>query len=439
MSYVCIGYGSEHHWSYGERHLTHNFSVANIVNKITIGTTGCCWVIESKNWNISTTFSMMPRPDTGQINSSPRVLGFSYLHIPEGYRYSIPLAVHDPDNDRTQCRWAIGLECADICDSFAGAVLDPVSCTIRYHANNDTGSKVVAIVVEDFLPNSSQPLSSVSHQFIVKIAAASESCSPPIPMFVAPTPPHGTCITIPPEGNFIIQVVATSGRSYVPVTGIDVIGPIGTRRGQLQHIRGTNNYFINITWTLTVNQQNDTHLLCYVAISQQMYTSEQSCIKLVAGYHPPTPLLETATPNDELVYPSNNVLQIKFDQRIQRPLTSAFIRFYNSVGEEVYHIDVSSSLEVTYSITSLTISPRFTFTERSAYYVNFDGGVAQSIGGCQLMSTPIVSRTFWTFEVRSLTPGKKYVLHVTTCMCSYVVNYHTQENFGRGNFGKSYM
>ena len=406
MSYVCIGYSTEHHWSYGERHLTHNFSTANNVNTITIGTIGCCWVITSKHWNISTTFSLMTRPDTGQINSSPHVLGFSYLRIPEGYWYSIPLAVHDPDNDRVQCRWAVGSECADICNSFSGAVLDPDFCTIRYYANNGTGSKGVAIVVEDFLPNMLQPLSSVSHQFIVYVTTASQSCSSPIPKFVIPISPHGSCTVIAPGGNFTKQIVATSGCSNFPVVAIDVIGPIGTQRGRLQRIQGTNNYFINITWTPTVNQQNDTHLLCYVAVDQQRFTSEQSCIKLAAGYHPPKALQETATPNNQLIHPTDSVLQIKFDQNVQRPLTSAFIRFYNSGGEEVYSINVSSSLEVTYSNSNLTILPSFSFAERSNYYINFDGGVAQSVGGCQLVSAPVISKTFWTFEVRSLTPGK---------------------------------
>ena len=409
MSYICTGYSNEHVWSYGERRITHTFSLLD--NKVTVGTIGCCWITGSRDWNVSTTFSLTSRSDIGQINSSPHVMGFPYLRIQQGYYYTIPLAVHDPDNDRIQCRWAVGSECADICNSFYGAVLDPDSCTIWYYANNETGSIVVAIVVEDFLPNTLQPLSSVSHQFAVDIVSqsASQSCPSPIPRFIAPIHSHGDCIMIPSGGYFVEQIVATSGCSNIAVTSIQVIGPIGINTGQLQHVPGTNNYYINVTWIPTADQQNDTHFLCFVAINSQSLTSEQSCIKLVAGYHPPTPLRESATPNHQLVYPSNNLFKIVFDRSIQRPSTSAFIRFFKS-GEEMYHINVLLSQEVAYFKSTLTIVPYFTFTERDTYYINFDRGVVQSVDfieGCQLPNEPILNETFWTFEVARVVPGKK--------------------------------
>ena len=412
MSYICTGYSSGHTWSYGEGHKTHNFSVFD-VNQVTIGTTGCCWVIDTQlKWNISTTFSLVPRNDTGQINSSPRVVGFPYLRIPTGsYNYTIRLAVTDPDNDRIQCRWAVGMECADICDGSVGALLDSDACTITYPANGRIRLKGIAIVVEDFWSGSLQPLSSVSHQFVVHVASSSRTCFTTIPQFVAPTYPDGTCIVIPPGTLFTKQIVATSRCSGIGITAIQIIGPIGTNRGPLHKI-SNKYYYKNITWMPTANQQNDTHLLCYLAVSAIGHTSEQSCIKLAVGYHPLTPLRETATPNHQLVDPSNTTLHIMFDKTIQRPLTSAFIRFFKSVGDlEVYQIDVSLSSEVTYFKSGLTIVPNFTFTEGSTYYVNFDEGVAQSVdsvGGCQSVnnSIPILSNTFWTFEVKSLTSGK---------------------------------
>ena len=88
---------------------------------------------------------------------------FPKLDLLHGYHYNISLAVTDLDNDNVQCRWANGTECSSVCNSIPGAVLDPNSCTIRYHANNGTGLKAVAIMIEDFLPFSTIPLSSIAH------------------------------------------------------------------------------------------------------------------------------------------------------------------------------------------------------------------------------------------------------------------------------------
>ena len=411
MPYTCAGYSREHNWSYGEHNLTYNFSVSD-VNQITIGTTGCCWVVSGNtNWNISTTFSLVPRNDTGQINSSPRVMGFPYLQIPAGsYNYTISLAVTDPDDDRIRCRWAVGTECLSICSSSSRLFLDPDACTITFPGNiySPLSAVGVAVVVEDL--GSSQPLSSVSHQFVVYVATASRLCSIP-PQFIAPTLPNGACITISSGTSFTLQMGATSRCSGVGIRTIQIIGPSGTIRGPLRQV--SHNYYMNVTWTPRADQQNKTHFLCYVVINGFGYTSEQSCIKLVVGYRQPlTPLLETASPNHQLVYPSNNTLQIMFDRKIERPSTSAFIRFYQSVGGlEVYQIDASSSSEMTYLQSNLTIVPNFTFIEGSSYYVNFDEGVAQTDRGCQSTnSKPILNSTFWTFEA-ALTSGKHIYMH----------------------------
>jgi len=355
---------------------------------------------------MSTTFSLIPRTDTGEINSSPRVVGFPYLHLQEGYYHTITLAVSDPDGDEIRCRWAVGAECSRVCNSIPGAVLDSDSCTISYQANFGTGLKVVAIMIEDFVPCSSKPLSSVAHQFIVNVTSISSVCSSP-PRFVNPTLPQGTCINIPPGTYFTTQLIASSGCSSVTITSITIIAPIGTTKGELYKIQGTSNYYTNIAWIPTDDQQNDTHFLCFVAVSSQNVASEQSCIKLAAGYHPPAPIPESATPNHQLVYPYNNTLQIMFDGKIQRPSTSAFIRFYKLGETLVYQIDASSSLEVNFNGPNLTIVPDYVFAEGSTYYVNFDGGVVQSVKGCNLHNSPVLNKNFWIFEVLNLTLSKR--------------------------------
>ena len=182
MSYVCTCFSTEDEWSYGEHRVTRFINSTYDNNTITIGTVSGDWIVpvSNDNWNISTTFSLVPRVDIGHINSSPRVLSSLPLHLQEGCNYTIPLMISDPDNDIIRCRWAVGTECSSVCDQFAGALLDPSSCTITYTANNGIGLKVIAIMIEDYSPVSPhQLLSSVALQFIVSIVNNNQPCSAP--------------------------------------------------------------------------------------------------------------------------------------------------------------------------------------------------------------------------------------------------------------------
>ena len=231
-----------------------------------------------------------------------------------------------------------------------------------------------------------------------------------LPRFVEPTLSPGVCVAIPPGTLFIQQIMATSGCSNIVITSIQAFAPNGTSVGELQHVQGTKNYYVNIAWMPTADQQNKTHFLCFVAVNLARLSSELLCMQLAAGYLPPAPIPESA--NHQLVYPSSTTLYIMFDRTIQRPSTSAFIRFYK-LGKEIYQIDVSST-EVTFTESSLTIVPNYNFTEGITYYINFDRGVVQSVDsveGCQLVNEQILSETFWTFEVKDSTPGKSVVLY----------------------------
>ena len=226
-----------------------------------------------------------------------------------------------------------------------------------------------------------------------------------LPQIVEPTLPPGVCVAISPRTIFIKQIMATSGCSNVEITSIKVFAPSGTSVGELQHVQGTNHYYINVAWMPTADQQNKTHFLCFVAVNLAGLSSEPFCMQLAVGYNSIAPIPESA--NHQLVYPFNTTLYITFDRIIQRPSPSAFIRFYK-LGEEVYQIDVSLSIEVTFIQSRLKIVPNYTFSEGSIYYINFDGGIVESVDsviGCQLMNEPILSKTFWNFTVRDLTPG----------------------------------
>ncbi|XP_065903921.1 integrin beta-like protein C [Dysidea avara] len=334
MSYICTDFSIDENWSFGENRLAFNFT-DRTEDTIAIGFTGGCWISPlGCSWNISTTFSLNIRNDTGQINSSPRAITTPVLRLQQGCNHTIPLAVSDPDGDIIRCRWAVGRECASVCNvtAFPGAQLDSDTCTIHYEANRGARYWAAAVMIEDFIPGSLQPLSSVAFQFLVLVVASTDPCSQQ-PELIDPTPPQGSCVAVPPGTTFTTQLTATSGSSSASITEIQTVSPIGTRRGELEHNTGTSIYYINITWTPAADQQNETHSFCYIAVNSEGLASEQSCIQLLVGYHPPALLPDTATPNQQLVHSSNTTWYIEFDRNIQRPVIPSYIIFYEFTSE----------------------------------------------------------------------------------------------------------
>ena len=173
---------------FGEHSLTYNFSFGIPQGNITVGFTSCCWR-HFNSWSVSTTFSLAIRNDTNEINSTPRASIDPVIRLQAGCNHRMSLPVHDPDGDIIRCRWAVGSECSDVCGGIPGAILDPTTCTIAYQANRGLGYKAVAVMIEDFTPNSPDPLSSVALQFLVLIIDNSTSLSPAVS-----TP--GKCVVI---------------------------------------------------------------------------------------------------------------------------------------------------------------------------------------------------------------------------------------------------
>ena len=191
MSYVCIDFSTEDDWILGVHHITHIFNSISDNSTITIGTVSGSWNREvGKRWNISTTFSLLTRVDTGKINASPQVVPTFNLQLQQGCNYTIPLSVNDPDNDTIRCRWAVKKECRSVCNKFDGALLNCTSCTITYAstANDTAGLKAVAIMIEDFAPGSpNHTLSSVALQFLVLVFKSNQTCSSHIECFKFPS------------------------------------------------------------------------------------------------------------------------------------------------------------------------------------------------------------------------------------------------------------
>lgn len=421
MSFICTDFSVSENWLFGEHQLRYNFTTT-VDTTITIGFIGFAWVIGG-SWNVSTTFSLIKRNDTGRINSSPRAITAPVIRLQLGCNHTLPLAVSDPDNDIIRCRWAVGRECAGICSQtyFPGAVLDSNSCTIRYQANRGAGFKGVALMIEDFVAGSLRPLSSVAFQFLVFIVSSNQPCSQK-PEFIHPTLPQGSCVAIPSGATFMTQLTANSGSSSVSIREIQTVSPVGTRRGQLQQIPNTNTYYVNITWTPGVNQQNRTHTLCFTAINSAGLASDQSCIKLLAGHFPP----RAVSSGLQSVSPSNTTLYIRFDKTVQRPTIAADIVIYEFNSRiEIYRIDSSLSQELTFnSSNEVKIMPKHMFTEKIRYYINIERGAVNGLEGCGPGNEAVVDNSTWTFEVLDETPP--------------VVTFTNRSNLSNGNITLSW-
>ena len=139
------------------------------------------------------------------------------------------------------CRLAQEAECDGICNRFPATVLDEASCSLSYDATQQllpmgyqavavldeascslsynptllpdplpTEIQAVAVMIEDFLPGSTSPLSSVALQFLVLITNPDQPCTAG-PEFVPPTLTQGTCVAIPPGKTFTTAMIATRG------------------------------------------------------------------------------------------------------------------------------------------------------------------------------------------------------------------------------------
>ena len=423
LVYKCTDFSISDNWSFGENRVFYNFTSEQV---LTIGYSGCCWInpFDSRSWNISTTFSTLPRTDTGIINSTPRAITSPLIRVQEGCNHTITIPVTDPDNDIVKCRWAMSSECARFCDGtgIPGAVLDSDTCTIRYQASDGTGYKAVALMIEDFTASSRCPLSSVALQFIVYVFNSSQPCSAS-PMFIPSTIEEDACTAVPPGETFHTQIKANSSSSNTSISEIQTFSPSGMIKGNLNQIVGSNTYYVNMSWTPDDEQQNQIHLFCYNAANSDGSASIQTCIKLYAGISSPQPLNMSLSPNKKVVHPLETTWSINFHKVIHRPSSPANISFIRKdTDRAVYMIDASVSDEVTFEHPyKLLITPSYSFEEKHEFYIKFEQDVVESFEGCQSAGNEaIMDKNFWTFVTLDVTPP---VIHAQFTIQPSISNY----------------
>ena len=404
VGFFCTDYSIDEDWSFGERLVTHNFTGGP---RITIAFSGGAWISPfSSSWRVSTTFSLVRRNDTGKINSTPRAITSPVLRIQEGCNHTITIPVTDPDDDIVRCRWAVGDECAGICGGFPGAILDRDICSFAYYANQGGGHRAAAIMIEDFLPGSSVPLSSVGLQFLVLVVDTMRSCSVN-PSFVHPTPSDGSCIAVSSGQTLNLRLTADSGYEGDTISEIQTVSPAGLVKSAVAPDPQAGVFYVNITWMPTLQQGGDVHLFCFTATNSGGLSSSQWCIQLLPGHTPPTPVQESATPNMlSDVHPTKPVFQLEFDRQVERPTITSFITFNEfDTGRVVYQINTSSQAELDFpNETAITVTPNHRFEEQTKYYINLDRGVVVGIEGCGPGNEPLTDREFWTFTTRDNTP-----------------------------------
>ena len=411
LRFRCTDFSHEEDWSFGENTILHNFTGEP---NITIAFSGRAWIAPFRSsWRVPTSFSLIRRNDTGEINSTPRAITSPVLRIQEGCNHTIRVPVTDPDDDTVRCRWAVGDECAGICNGFPGAVLDPDTCTLSYYANQGQGFRAVALMIEDFQPGSTTPLSSVALQFLVLVVDTMRSCSVS-PAFVPPTPHDGSCIAIPSGHTLSLRLVANSGSEGDSITEIQTVSPAGLMKSSLFADTDPGVSYVIIMWTPAAEQQNEIHLFCFTATNSAQLSSSQSCIQLLTGETPPTPVQDTAFPNMVAsVHPSQPTFKVEFDRQVQRTSFPAFITFHEfDTGKVMYQINASSETELEFENgTKIILKPNYRFLEVTKYYINFDRGVVIGFEGCRPGNEPLTDRNFWTFTTRDVTPPSVTILN----------------------------
>ena len=344
-------------------------------------------------------------------NSSPETKMTPIVNLLHGCNHTIAIPVEDADGDVVRCRWAESRfgECGGVCQALPGAVLNGRDCTIFYSATGAAGLYAVAIQIEDFdSAIDTLPFSSVPLQFIVNVYEAefgNVSCYAK-PTFSWPTRRDGACVGIPLDSTFHEAIIAESGVPDISVQDIVTQSPPGVRISGLAVGPGTNNWYVNITWT-PVPSQVGNHIFCFTAVDSNGANSYQNCITFAVGTYPPALKNGSLFPTGELI-PSNSNWRIEFDRQFVRPRRSAYIRFHDETDAQIFVIDTSTNANVTFPTSptdfSLAFLTAYTFKEKVTYYITIDHGVAYGTEACGPESVGMFDPHQWRFTIKDVTP-----------------------------------
>jgi len=417
----CTDYSVSNNWMVGERSyvvwLPHSDEV------VTASFSGGQWIQlaypvltgGTARWEVRVTFNFNATSrSTG--NASPVSKMSPVINMLHGCQYSVRLPAVDPDGDTIRCRWASSSlgECSHVCMSIPGAHLDEDRCTVSYNATSAVGVYAVAIQIDDFASATDvQPMSSVPVQFLVNVSRASVACDAR-PVFVRPTEDDGACIAVPPNTTYTGVLAARSSGADAHIVDVTTQSPSGMTKSHLMNGLGDGERHVNVTWTPT-EAQAGTNLFCFVAVENTTATSDQSCVYFAVGIDPPRLTLDSMSPTG-LIARDHSTWRVEFDQATVRPSMSAYIRFRDQRGNEVFSVDAATDPSVTFTSTSsssvLTFETRHLFDDDSTYYVTVDDGVAVGRQSCGPRSAGVERSDFWVVYTGGRSVNASYSLSV---------------------------
>ena len=408
----CTDYSIIGDWVVGER--TQRIPPLSFVPVMKASFASSAWINNlviggGSSWEVRVMLNLNATLEKRTENSSPETKTVPILNLLYGCNHTITIPVEDADGDDVRCRWAesrLG-ECGGVCRAFPGAVLNERDCTLFYSATGTIGLYVVAIQIEDFYSTlDTVPFSSVPLQFIVNVYESSfgnASCYGK-PTFSWPTRRGGTCVAIPFNSTFQESIIAKS--EGPEIQDIATQSPSGVRKSDLAMGPGTNNWYVNITWTPLLSQAGN-NIFCFTAVDSTGANSDQNCITFAVGTYPPVVKNGSLFPTDKL-FANNSNWRFEFDRQFVRPSRSAYIRFYDDTDTEIFKIDTSTSRNLKFpsSPTNFRLAFRTTynFKEKATYYIIIDHGIACGTDACGPESVGVFDPYYWRFVIKDDTP-----------------------------------
>ena len=316
----CTDFNSPLGMSFGQSSTAVNLTVLSTGIVLGYVVSGAWLILQSGGgaWSLMTYINLSPRSDNNLINSSPTSDVAPMVYVPAGTNLttSINIPMADADGDNIECRFALASnvlgavtvdECAGVCEPSALP-----SSTQLISANNtctlivtltSVGYYAVAIQLEDFMENSTIPLSSVPLQFLILTYDASNPSStctliPVITSIPPDYPLYGDTIAVQVTVPYTAMVIAQTGCANDTDTSIInfiTTSPPGMLKTNLPFALASPSYAINLTWTPTIDQFGQTFTFCAVAIDSNYYSSSQYCFNLYVGPKTTTTTSTTST------------------------------------------------------------------------------------------------------------------------------------------------
>ena len=316
----CTDFNNILGMSYGQGSTAVNLTVQSYGVVLAYAVSGA-WLklqMSSGGWSLVTMMNLSPRNDNLLINSSPEsvVPPIMYVPVAASQPTSLDIPMSDPDGDMIECRFSLSSnvlasvtadECADVCKPLA------LPSSTQLISGNNTctlivtlptlGYYAVAIQIEDFLVNSTTPLSSVPVQFLLLAyddSNPTSSCTtPPIISSIPPDlPTPGATVTVQVTVLYIAMVIARTGCDNDTDTSISnfvTSSPGGMLKTNLPFALSSPYYAINLTWTPTLSQLGQTFRFCAMAIDSNYLTSSQYCFYFYVGPKTTTTTTTTTT------------------------------------------------------------------------------------------------------------------------------------------------